>query len=46
MNLVEGTWTCECGAWNAAYRTDCGKCGKPKPKKDEQLVLQRNGQQK
>lgn len=35
MNLVEGTWTCECGAWNAVYLTKCGKCDKPKPKKDE-----------
>ena len=33
MDLIKHTWTCYCGAWNAAYRTDCGKCGKPKPKK-------------
>lgn len=27
MDLIKGTWTCkECGAWNAAYRTECGKC--------------------
>ena len=33
MDLVNDAWTCGCGALNAAYRTECGKCGKPK--KDE-----------
>ena len=33
MDLVNDSWTCYCGALNAAYRTECGKCGKPK--KDE-----------
>lgn len=33
--LVDNIWNCGCGAMNAAYRTTCGKCGKPKTEKDE-----------
>jgi hypothetical protein len=33
--LVDNSWNCGCGALNAAYRETCGKCDKPKPKKDE-----------
>lgn len=29
-SIVDKTWTCDCGAWNAAYRETCGKCGKEK----------------
>lgn len=28
--LTDNTWNCGCGAMNAAFRTNCGKCGKPK----------------
>lgn len=31
---VDNIWNCGCGAMNAAYRTTCGKCNKPKPKKN------------
>jgi hypothetical protein len=24
--LVDNTWTCQCGAMNAAYRQLCGRC--------------------
>ena len=24
--LVDNIWTCGCGAWNAAYRIECGNC--------------------
>ena len=34
--LVDNTWLCKhCGAFNAAYLEKCGRCEKPKPKKDE-----------
>ena len=33
--LTDNTWKCGCGALNPAYRETCGKCDKPKPKKDE-----------
>ena len=33
--LVDNVWWCGCGSLNAAYRETCGKCDKPKPKKDE-----------
>lgn len=33
--LVDNVWNCGCGAMNAAYRTTCGKCEKPKTEKDE-----------
>jgi hypothetical protein len=33
--LTDNTWKCGCGSLNAAYRETCGKCDKPKPKKDE-----------
>lgn len=37
MDLIKDTWTCkECGAWNAAYRTECGKCLEMKEKKVRQ----------
>lgn len=27
MSIIKDTWICkECGAWNAAYRIECGKC--------------------
>ena len=25
-NLVDGMWTCGCGAFNAEYLTMCGSC--------------------
>jgi len=28
--LVDNTWTCSCGALNAAYRLNCGNCEKEK----------------
>lgn len=31
MNLVDDTWTCQCGAMNAAYLTKCGRCECEKP---------------
>ena len=37
MDLIKDIWTCkECGAWNAAYRTECGKCIEMKEKKVRQ----------
>jgi len=30
VNLVDDTWTCTCGALNAAYNTKCGNCEKEK----------------
>jgi ribosomal protein L40E len=37
MDLIKDIWTCkECGAWNAAYRTECGKCLEMKEKKVRQ----------
>lgn len=37
MDLIKDTWTCnKCGAWNAAYRTECGKCLEMKEKKVRQ----------
>jgi len=37
MDLIKDTWTCKkCGAWNAAYRTECGKCIEMKEKKVRQ----------
>jgi hypothetical protein len=37
MDLVDNSWTCGCGALNAAYLKNCGRCNKPNPKlkKDE-----------
>jgi len=33
MYLSEHIWTCKvCGAWNAAYRTTCGRCEENKIK--------------
>lgn len=26
MKLVDNIWVCGCGAWNAAYRIECGNC--------------------
>jgi len=31
-NLVDNSWTCGCGALNAAYLKNCGRCNKPNPK--------------
>lgn len=37
MNLSEHIWTCKvCGAWNAAYLTECGKCKEDNMKKKRQ----------
>lgn len=33
--LVDNTWKCGCGALNAAYLKNCGRCNESKPKKDE-----------
>ena len=35
--LVDNSWICGCGALNASYLENCGRCDnpKPKPKKDE-----------
>ena len=35
--LVDNSWNCGCGALNAAWLENCGKCNKPNPKlkKDE-----------
>ena len=30
-NLVDQSWTCGCGALNAAYNKECGKCNTIKP---------------
>jgi len=35
INWVDKSWYCGCGAMNAGWLTQCGKCDKPKPKKDE-----------
>lgn len=33
MSATQGTWTCpKCGAWNAEWIKECGKC---KAKKDD-----------
>jgi len=32
---VDKTWYCGCGAMNAGWLTQCGKCGKHKPNKNE-----------
>lgn len=29
-NLVDHSWTCDCGALNAAYKETCGGCNKIK----------------
>jgi len=29
-NLVDTTWSCDCGAMNAGYKNTCGKCNKEK----------------
>lgn len=31
-SIVDETWTCECGAWNAGYLSNCGNCDRPKTK--------------
>lgn len=37
MSLIDSTWTCkECGAWNAAYLSECGKCLEMKENKVRQ----------
>lgn len=38
MNYVDGIWNCGCGAMNAAYRIECGKCNKLK-KMNEQILV-------
>jgi|TARA_B110000259_G_scaffold177554_1_gene214873 hypothetical protein len=30
-NLVDESWLCSCGALNAAYNKECGKCNTIKP---------------
>ena len=30
MNLVDESWTCGCGALNAAYMLTCGNCNNNK----------------
>jgi hypothetical protein len=35
--LVDNVWSCRCGAMNAAYRTTCGKCDKPKTNINERI---------
>jgi len=30
MSLVDESWTCGCGALNAAWLTECGNCDKEK----------------
>ena len=29
-SIVDETWTCDCGAWNAGYLLNCGNCNKEK----------------
>lgn len=38
MNYVDGIWNCGCGAMNAAYRIECGKCMKTR-KMNEQILV-------
>lgn len=38
--LVDNTWTCGCGALNAAYLTKCGRCGKEKTKNNPMQPMQ------
>ena len=35
MSIVDGTWICGCGAWNAPWLEKCGKCNEEKPKENE-----------
>ena len=38
MDLIKDTWTCKvCGAWNAAYLTECGKCKEMKETTQKQF---------
>jgi len=30
-NLTDELWECSCGAFNAAYNKECGKCNTVKP---------------
>ena len=30
-SLVDELWLCSCGAFNAAYNKECGKCNTIKP---------------
>jgi hypothetical protein len=31
-SVVDQTWMCGCGAWNAGWLEQCGNCDKDKPK--------------
>lgn len=44
MNYVDGIWNCGCGAMNAAYRIECGKCNKLKQISNSKFLKKMNEQ--